>query len=148
MLTDSEILRELENIHHGLGPIINISEKYPGESIVAHINVNATELVNQIFSRSSKAYVLIKDDLIIYGNKAFMDLVGIEDYEDIFKHNFYKFLAKGNKTHLLSNLKEMLVNDIEINLSAERPSGEIITRTCRAIYIEDSTSLTYILFEG
>lgn len=146
MLTDNQVLQELENIHKDLGSILHISEKYPGESLVSGINVVCTELVNQIFSHSDKSYILIKDDLIIYSNKAFMNLVGIDEYDDIFKRNFYKFLAKGYKAHLLQNLKEMLVNDIDIDLVLLRDDSQI-PKKFRAIYIEDSSTLTYILIE-
>lgn len=85
-------------------------------------DVRLRDMVNKVFRRSDRPFVIVRDDRIEYANRTFLNLLDIKSETDILKEKFLKLVAREDWEFLAENIGEMLINNeaMEIRLVTAR----------------------------
>ena len=76
-------------------------------------------MVNKVFRRSDRPFVIVRDDRIEYANRTFLNLLDIKSETDILKEKFLKLVAREDWEFLAENIGEMLINNEAMEIRSQ-----------------------------
>ena len=103
------------------------------------------DIVEKVFHRSERIFVIVRDDKIEYANKAFLKLLGIKSETEILQQKFLKFVARSDWNFLVQNIGALITNNeaMEINLVSQ--TNKSVKVKFEAMYLPDNLHFTFIL---
>ncbi len=147
-------LEELENWEHKQGIPLHVLEE--DEEIVVDseaekafwekLDMPLHTIVERIFARSLRPFVIIRDDKIEYVNQTLLKLMGLHSPKQMVGKSFFEFVAKDDWNNLAENIGEMLTEDHSLAVRMKRADRKVIELRMYAVYIPDSEHFSFILF--
>ena len=108
-------------------------------------DVRLRDMVNKVFRRSDRPFVIVRDDRIEYANRTFLNLLDIKSETDILKEKFLKLVAREDWEFLAENIGEMLINNEAMEIRLVTAGHKILKVKFDAMYLSDNQHFTFIL---
>ena len=108
-------------------------------------DVSLRDVIDKVFRRSDRPFVIIRDDKIEYANQTFLNLLECPNIDDILHQKFLKLVAKEDWDFLAKNIGEMLTNNAAMEINMISGAHKIIKAKFDAMYIFDKQHFTFIL---
>lgn len=124
---------------------VEIIENRPVNRFLDETDIPLRDIVDKVFRRSDRPFVIIRDDRIEYANKTFLDLLDIKSETDILKEKFLKLVAREDWDFLAENIGEMLTNNEAMEIKLAGPGRKIVKMKFDAMYLSDNQHFTFIL---
>ncbi len=152
-------LEDLENLTTApvkQGPMRNVKTLSPKpenssahsevfDAFLSETDIRLKDVVDKVFSRSDRPFVVIRDDKIEYVNKTFFKLVELNSEQNVLHQKFLKFVAKEDWDFLAKNIGEMLTNNEAMEINLICGVHKTIKVKFEAIYLSDDQHFTFIL---
>lgn len=115
------------------------------DTFLDETDVRLRDVVEKIFRRSDRPCVIIRDDVISYANKTFLELLECLDIHYVLQKKFLKFVAKEDWNFLAKNIGEMLTRNEAMEIRFVCANHKIVKAKFEAIYLFDNQHFTFIL---
>ena len=115
------------------------------DAFLSETDIRLKDVVDKVFSRSDRPFVIIRDDKIEYVNKTFFKLVELNSEQNVLHQKFLKFVAKEDWDFLAKNIGEMLTNNEAMEINLICGVHKTIKVKFEAIYLSDDQHFTFIL---
>lgn len=103
------------------------------------------DVVEKIFHRVDRPFVVVRDDRIEYVNPFFLKLLDIPDEKDILQEKFLKLVSREDWDFLAQNIGEMLTNNEAMEIKLVSTSHKIVKMKFVAVYLSDNRHFSFIL---
>lgn len=114
-------------------------------SFLDETDVRLRDVVEKVFRRSDRPFVIIRDDKIEYANNTFLKLLECPNIEDILHQKFLRFVAKEDWDFLAKNIGEMLTNNGAMEINLVCGAHKQVKAKFEAMYLFDNQHFTFIL---
>ncbi len=152
-------LDDLENLAQPqyVQPTQNVKPVYEHHSVVSSENsllfdsfldetdVRLRDVVDKVFRRSDRSFVIIRDDKIEYANNMFLKLLECANIDEILHQKFLKFVDKEDWDFLAKNIGEMLTKNESMEINLVSGAHKVVKAKFDAMYLFDKQHFTFIL---
>ena len=124
---------------------VQLSESEVTDAFLDETDIRLRDVVEKVFRRSDRPFVIIRDDRIEYANNVFLNLLEYSQIHDILHQKFLKFVAKTDWDFLAKNIGEMLTNNAAMEVNLITGAHKQIKAKFEAMYLSDKQHFTFIL---
>ena len=121
-------------------------EKNNDDEIWQNLDVKLIDILNSFIATSERPVFLIRNDMLVYINKAALSFFDIDSDKDFIGSNFFNMVVKEDWLLLSENIGEMITNSKEVKIRIKNVNGKITSTSLRAIYLPESDNFSFILF--
>lgn len=133
-------------IRSAVKPVARTEEVPAYDSVfLDQADVPLRDVVEKIFRRAERPFVIVRDDRIEYVNQAFLKLLDIADEREILQEKFLKLVSREDWDYLAANIGEMLTNNKIMEIKLVSTSHKIVKMKFEALYLSDNQHFTFIL---
>lgn len=109
------------------------------------LDVNLSDIVNLIIATSERPTFLVRDDKLVYINRAAMGLLELESDKDVLEKNFLNLVVPEEWNMLAENIGEMLTNGKVAKIHFRTALGAVKAMNFQAIYLSEIEHFSFIL---
>lgn len=109
------------------------------------LDVRLTDIVEKLFKKSDRPYIIIQDNKIQFANRTFEQFVGVKKSDEILGKPFLDFVAKDDWNLLAENIGEMLTLGKSLAVKIKTSHNNFYKMNFEAIYLNDRQSFSFIL---
>lgn len=112
----------------------------------ANLDMPLYDIVERVFAKSLRPFVIIRDDKIEYVNKTLLQIMGLHSPKQMVGRTFLEFVVKDDWNLIAESIGQMLTDDYSLTIRMQRPDRKIENIRFHAVYIPDSEHFSFILF--